>query len=403
MTWKPLWIVCALAAPGCVVGGEVGEAGEDPLLEEIALVNNRPFLNLHGASATWSTDGEVDLDTAFTQDFGSNGRTCITCHTQREGWTISPPLIQLRFELTDGLDPLFRLVDGANSPLADDSTKRKRRAAYSMLLSRGVIRVGIGIPEGAEFELIAVDDPYGYASAEELSLFRRPLPAANLPFIPRVMWDGRVPGDSSVLPAALADQASGATLGHAQALEPPPQEILDEMVGFEIALSNAQILDLRAGYLGDDGARGGPQPISEMERVAGPFDLFDAWAELDPYASKSRLVRKRTKARLAIARGQDLFNSATNANGGRCGGCHNVANVGSNLNGTFFDVGVSDGDRRTPDLPLYTLRNIATGEIIETTDPGRALITGLWSDVNRFKAPGLRGLAARAPYFHNGS
>src|SRR5690606_6116620 len=121
-------------------------------------------------------------------------------------------------------------------------TKRKRRAAYSMLLSRGVIRVGIGIPEGAEFELIAVDDPYGYASAEELSLFRRPLPAANLPFIPRVMWDGRVPGDSSVLPAALADQASGATLGHAQALEPPPQEILDEMVGFEIALSNAQIL-----------------------------------------------------------------------------------------------------------------------------------------------------------------
>ncbi|MGE5049896.1 MAG: hypothetical protein ACM3PC_15055, partial [Deltaproteobacteria bacterium] len=38
-----------------------------------------------------------------------------------------------------------------------------------------------------------------------------------------------------------------------------------------------------------------------------------------------------------------------------------------------------------------------------TTDPGRALITGKWADRNRFKGPVLRGLAARAPYFHNGS
>jgi cytochrome c peroxidase len=44
-----------------------------------------------------------------------------------------------------------------------------------------------------------------------------------------------------------------------------------------------------------------------------------------------------------------------------------------------------------------------TGEIIKTTDPGRALLTGLWKDVGRFKGPILRGLAARQPYFHNGS
>ena len=37
------------------------------------------------------------------------------------------------------------------------------------------------------------------------------------------------------------------------------------------------------------------------------------------------------------------------------------------------------------------------------TDPGRALITGKWKDVGRFKGPMLRGLAGRAPYFHNGS
>jgi cytochrome c peroxidase len=38
-----------------------------------------------------------------------------------------------------------------------------------------------------------------------------------------------------------------------------------------------------------------------------------------------------------------------------------------------------------------------------TTDPGVALTTGQCADVNRLKAPGLRGLAARAPYFHNGA
>ena len=54
-------------------------------------------------------------------------------------------------------------------------------------------------------------------------------------------------------------------------------------------------------------------------------------------------------------------------------------------------------------MPLYTLRNNATGETVQTTDPGRALITGKWADIGKFKGPILRGLAARAPYFHNGS
>ena len=42
-------------------------------------------------------------------------------------------------------------------------------------------------------------------------------------------------------------------------------------------------------------------------------------------------------------------------------------------------------------------------ETIQTSDPGRALITGKWRDIGRFKGPILRAVAARAPYFHNGS
>jgi hypothetical protein len=47
------------------------------------------------------------------------------------------------------------------------------------------------ILDGAAFELVGVRDPYGFASATELSLFRRPLPATDLRFLSTVMWDRR--------------------------------------------------------------------------------------------------------------------------------------------------------------------------------------------------------------------
>lgn len=67
---------------------------------------------------------------------------------------ITPKGVQKRFKETDGTDPLFRLVDGANSPFADVSTVENRRKAYSMLLNKANIRVGIGIPADAEFILL---------------------------------------------------------------------------------------------------------------------------------------------------------------------------------------------------------------------------------------------------------
>jgi len=44
-----------------------------------------------------------------------------------------------------------------------------------------------------------------------------------------------------------------------------------------------------------------------------------------------------------------------------------------------------------------------TGQSFVVTDPGRALISGKCADIGKVKGPILCGLAARAPYFHNGS
>jgi cytochrome c peroxidase len=68
-----------------------------------------------------------------------------------------------------------------------------------------------------------------------------------------------------------------------------------------------------------------------------------------------------------------------------------------------MNTGVASVLRRTPDLPLYTLTQSASGVVAETTDPGVALQTGKFADIGKFKVPGLRGLASRAPFFHNGS
>ena len=75
--------------------------------------------------------------------------------------------------------PAIMPHDGANTPELDVSTFEAKLKAYSLLLDRAVIRIGLPVKPTSEFELLAVDDPYGHASAAQLSLFRRPLRQRN--------------------------------------------------------------------------------------------------------------------------------------------------------------------------------------------------------------------------------
>src|SRR2546427_739198 len=158
----------------------------------------------------------IDRGSAFSQPLGANGRACGTCHLPSDGWSLTPATAQRLFDASDGRHPLFRPRDGANAPNLPDTTTAERRAAHSLLLTRGVIRVGLPIPPDADFTLEGVDDPYGFASAKELSLYRRPLPSTNLAFLSSVMWDGRESRTGGSIAAHLAQQATGATDGHAQ-------------------------------------------------------------------------------------------------------------------------------------------------------------------------------------------
>lgn len=375
-----------------------------------------PTPNPSGLAQTLISGRTVDRDEPFFQTLGTNGRTCVTCHMPNQGWSIEPDEVQRRFEATSGRHPLFRRVDGAVSPHADDTTIAARREAYALLLSRAVIRVGLPIPPGAEFELVAVDDPYGFASSTELSLFRRPLPSTNLRFLTAVMWDGRESQIGHTIHDDLMLQANDATVGHAQA-SPIDEATRRRIADFELRLTTAQTHDRRAGRLTADAATGGPEALAAQPFWFGINSPLDASSLTDKvftvFGPWLTAVGGHSAARQAIARGEALFNGrmlpAPNNTRHACAGCHNTPNVGANSTAAFFDVGIANISAlrpRSPEMPLYTLQCVSgrlAGKTIETTDPGRALITGKCADIGRFKVPVLRGLAARAPYFHDGS
>jgi len=389
--------------------------------------------NSAGSATTVRVDGPLTDGTfAFYQALGSNGRSCGSCHLPDQAMSLTPAGATALFDASDGTDPLFRPVDGAVSPLADVSTVTARRTAYAMLLSKGLIRVGLPIPANADFDLVAVNDPYGYASAAELSLFRRPLPAANLRFLSTVMWDGREgtatgTDAATLLRLALGTQAEDATLGHAQAGTPVGAPDLSDIADFELGIYAAQASSAAAGPLDALLAYGGPLPLVQQNFFAGindptllansgmsfdpnVFSTFGAWAGTTDQGADA-------DARRQIALGEQLFNTRTFTVTGvaglntadqpsvtaTCSFCHDAPGAGSSSSPRFFDIGLTTGAKITADLPSYTLRERSTGNQVTVSDPGRALITGAFKDVSTFKVPTLRGLAGRAPYFHNGS
>jgi hypothetical protein len=281
-----------------------------------------------------------------------------------------------------------------------------------------------------------------------ISAYRRPLPTTNLRFLSAVMWDGRESTGPATTPITtgnypqsllgnLLQQALDATTLHAQGsgLSLAQRQAI---VDFEMGLTTAQAESQAAGNLSAQGATGGPESLVNQNFFIGIndpvgldptnpiplrfntkiFDAFDAWLQAgNPH-------------RQAIARGQQIFNTktftitnvaglngATFSNGvqgpativSTCGICHDSPNAGDHSVGAPLNIGVADipGGRNVLDtsyLPAVTVCQLpGLTNCVQTTDPGRALISGKFADVGKFKGPILRGLAARAPYFHNGS
>lgn len=434
----------------CVVALVIFAAGS--AIADVYLPNLFPFLNFTGWSATNSTSGSVDLSSAFFQSLGTNGRTCGTCHQPSDAFGLSAADAQFRYFITRGKDPLFAQVDGSTCPTGPVNN--------SLVVNNGLIRIGLQVPPNSsnpnppQFTITAVQDPYGCALTTDgqghqtVSVYRRPLPTTNLGFLSAVMFDGRESATfplnntqtfASNLNTDLTQQAIDATLTHAQGSAAPTPSQLSDIVSFETALNSAQLRDFLAGNLyGQSGSEGGPQSLAGQQYYPGVNDSLGADPEGNQFTPNvftlyTSWQNSRNRQQASIARGEQIFNTQpltiSNVPGlvtgseqitGTCTTCHDTPNVGNHSLPLPLDIGNGRSllyetdpnivaglkELQQPRLPVFELicnQGPMAGQTFYTSDPGKALISGQCSDIGRGKGLILRGLAARAPYFHNGA
>jgi cytochrome c peroxidase len=380
-------VLVGLVVGACAEPLDVAEDDGDIFVEEFLdrMPNNVPLPNAHGFAAVFADAGYVDLDNNFFKAQGANGRHCGTCHAPEDGFGLNGPTVTALFLLTGGTHPLFANNLDTDRPTSDMSTVQARWDATTML-RQGMFTRKVGLPVNRDYDVVAIADPFGVSTPSTLFWFRRTQPTANFRSH-TVMSDGGLTTGTD-LREGLIKQARGNITGAQQGPD-PADAILHDIVDYERSLSHAQIFVWGAGRLDAGGAKGGPAHAAAQPLVAGRFDLFDAWE----HSSNAK--------RRQIWRGQKLFNDG-DRNGRSCGGCHNAANSGQNVEGKLFDVGASRPEFARPDMAVFTFQSRITGATVTTTDPGQAIRNGQFSSMGRFKTPTLRGLAARAPYFHNG-
>jgi cytochrome c peroxidase len=419
--------------------------------------------DLTGLIASFQTGGEVTTsDNAFFQNFGSNGRTCFTCHQPQNGWSITPSTVQSVYTNTKGTDPLFAPIDGSNCPNLGAAATRPGPqfiAARGQMFNHANTRISIAVPAVHDWvSVTVVADPTGCENSSiyglptgQASFYRRPLPSANTAFLfpagggsaNDIMWDAREP--------SLESQFVDAAQNHAQAnqrqLKVLTAPALAQAVGFENGLFMGQSYDLSADDLtgGDgSGALGGAlaltngslpllfthAPKNGQPGEALTFDIFNTLNSAEqPWTAAQRA---------SIQRGQTIFNTRTfeitnvrglndvpgktNPSLGACSTCHNTVDVGNDFFLTPKATGVMDSTSNVlppaSDYPVFAFlcpqgsitfysNPVTVGGVVydqyETTDPGVGWITGKCNDLGKMKVPALRGVGSRPPFFHGGN
>jgi hypothetical protein len=247
-----------------------------------------------------------------------------------------------------------------------------------------------------------------------------------------IMSDARDP--------TLKMQAAEAARDHLQVRTPLTDLQLQQIVAFESQTYAAQGVD----SVGDDFSTADAPPALGAHNLRDSptgvlgdnfgnpaFKTFDSWRS-DSAATPST----RQAFRDSVERGYDIFfnrpfwirdvshiNTVGFGNPAKrtCVTCHNLQMVGTDASAGWGDLGTtnepwageplySPRSATRPELPLFKIvcspqarPHPFLGRVIYTHDPGRALISGKCYDVGSIVMGQLRGLAARAPYFSNGS
>jgi hypothetical protein len=336
-----------------------------------------------------------------------NGRACADCHMPTDSFQLSPAGAEARFQFLQWRrrwnryadDPLFRPID------ADDfRTNGDAASDFSNLRQNGLVRVTLPLPPNVRL----IDPATNAVSNETFVDVWRMVPTLNdvalsgpdagVPVWPRApnptggyQLDARL--------TTLQEQALGAFASHAQ-IQSAPEQLLDDLSSFQrVLFTNHRVRAL------SDAVRQGATPLP------------------DPDPRLNDLERQ----------GKTVFVRA-------CSQCHggpgqSTAAFPVNRFSTVSSQCPRPVDAVTPARFAFAAcsprlaRNARTNEIVlslptqspagiipagtkvrrTSSDPGRALLTGFVGgpgpddDWDKFDVPGLYGIRATAPYFHNNS
>jgi cytochrome c peroxidase len=308
-------------------------------------------------------------------------------------------------------DPVY----GLNSPNPTVSVYRRPRPVANMKYVVGPDR-GIGGPQLFNPKVIAMPLAVDPETGKRVTM--------------QIMSDARA--------LTLKAQAIDASINHLQVSTPLTPEQLKQIVDFEMQIYAGQSADSRGGDLTE-----GPKALGPHNLAANPpgvlgdnydkpvFYDFASWKTPAPGESATQ-----RSFRESVMRGYDIYFSKPfwirdvehlntvglgNPVKRTCATCHNMQMTGMDLASGWVDLGVqnlpwAEQDLSTPlaaggpQLPLFKITcdpdvppHMFLGRVIYTHDPGRALISGRCMDVGAIVMQQFRSLAARAPYFSNGS
>lgn len=396
----------------------------------------------------------------FFTPMSANGRACVSCHQPSDSMSLSVASIRERWQATKGADPIFATFDGANCP----DKPRGEAASHSLLLEKGLFRIARpwppqdadGKPIKPDFDIEVVRDPTGCnlspqwgleSKRSEISVYRRPRILANMKYVLAMGFaldpkpglplpidpetgkpaSGNLMADRRVL--NLTAQMRDAALTHLEFAGRLSQADIDRILDFEMRIYASQQVDKIAGDLSSDGATGGTQTLVSSSPGRLGSQGVAIWSEYAAWASQANvpgLTPEQRAFRESVARGAKIFREKTflisdsmginwpigfgNPVRNTCAFCHNMSQAGMDVAPGQVDLGTTTmpfADPQ-PDLPLFKISckgkpHPAYGATIFTHDPGYALTTGMCADVGRITLQSLRGAAARAPFFSNGS
>ena len=257
-------------------------------------------------------------------------------------------------------------------------------------------------------------------------------PATGKPLNMNMMADARL--------VSLDTQMADAASNHMELVERLTDEQVDRIQAFQNQIFVAQA-DLGPGGslieadgppgLGPYNLRDGDMGVLGNNTTRWVIPMGDAWQEPKPEETpEMRAMRE------SILRGQKVFHFRTfwikdsmhlntvglgNPTKRTCATCHGMHMTGMDAANGWMDIGTTNlpWAKETPLNPWETEDELMPlfkvtcsraapphpymGRVIYTQDPGRALISGRCNDVGTIVMQQFRGLAARAPYFSNGS